>query len=91
MKTAYKGMSEKEKIETKAECISKIEELKSSRNIRDLKKSELWIEFHDWTLIYNKEYHKKPSILHLQIHVWLVELVTSVVSLIEKVSKKTDR
>jgi hypothetical protein len=51
-KTAYKGMIEVDRLDTKRYAIERIQELKATGDERWIKIAEVWIEFYDWTLTY---------------------------------------
>lgn len=52
MKTAFKGMSDIDKLETRRDAAQRIQDLKATNNEVDLKVAQLWIEFYNWTTTY---------------------------------------
>jgi len=48
MKTAYKGMNDSDKRQTKINAYKRVQELKATGDVEDLKVAEMWQEYYEW-------------------------------------------
>lgn len=48
MKTAYEGMNDSDKRQTKIDAYKRVQELKATEDADDLKVAEMWQEFYEW-------------------------------------------
>lgn len=48
MKTAYRGMNDYDKRQTKIDAYKRVQKWKATGNAEDLKIAEMWQEFYEW-------------------------------------------
>jgi len=48
MKTAYEGMNDSDKRQTKIDAYSRVQELRATGDAEDLKVAEMWQEYYEW-------------------------------------------
>jgi hypothetical protein len=53
MKTAYEGMNDSDKRQTQIDAYKRVQELKVTGDVEDLKIAKMWQEYYEWICNYD--------------------------------------